>query len=551
MLKSLQIKNFILIDSLEWQPEQGFNIITGETGAGKSIVLGALGLLTGARADSKSLLNEEEKCVVEGIFELENYNLKSIFIDNDIDYEPVTSIRREINPAGKSRAFINDTPVNLEILKEITDSLLDIHSQHDNLLLGKSDFQLRLIDAFAQNEKILVSYLQNFVVYRKLKKKLVELTNSAKNSQKEYDYDSFLLNELVESKLKIGEQENLETEYNVLQNAEEIKQKLTESVLSLTENEISASNLLNNVISNLNQLSKFSTDFDIYKSRMIASFEELKDISKELARIEEKTEANPAKSIEIRNRLDLIYKLEKKHGAASINDLLDLQNELQTKINAFQNIDIEIESTTASLNTLVIVLESEAKMLTERRKSVFQPLEKQLSSLLADLGMPNAVFTIQHASIDFTETGIDKMQMLFSANKGLAPVPLKNAASGGEFSRLMFALKYVMAEKSALPTLIFDEIDTGISGEIAVKMGEMMKKMALGHQIITITHLHTIAAKGNAHYFVYKQDGIARTNTKLKKLSEIERINEIAQMIGGKNPSTLAYESAKELITNN
>jgi len=548
MLKSLQIKNFILIDHLEWRPEAGFNIITGETGAGKSIILGALGLLTGARADTKSLLNNQDKCVVEGVFNLEGYDLSSIFTENDIDYEGLSTIRREINPAGKSRAFINDTPVNLEVLKEITDALLDIHSQHDNLLLGKADFQLQLIDSFAKNQGLLAEYQQSFGLYRKCRKKLAELNETAQKSQKQFDYDSFLLKELQEAKFGVGEQEKLEEELGMLDNAEEIKIKLAASVEALSEGEIAAAILVANVVSNLNQLSKFANEFDTHKARAQAIVEEIKDITRELSRIQEKTESNPEKALEIRARLDLIYKLEKKHGLGSISELLTLATSLTKQVSDYQNIDTEIANFEQELEVISSKIEKQAQSLSERRTAVFDTIVRQFSSLLVDLGMPNASFYIQQTASEYSETGTDKIAMLFSANKGLAPVLLKNAASGGEFSRLMFALKYVMAEKSALPTLIFDEIDTGISGEIAVKMGEMMKKMALGHQIITITHLHTIAAKGNAHYFVYKEDGAARTNTKLRKLSETERIDEIAQMIGGKNPTALAFESAKELI---
>ncbi len=548
MLKSLQIKNFILIDHLEWNPENGFNIITGETGAGKSIILGALGLLTGERADTKSLLNIDDKCVVEGTFDLKDYHLESIFSENDIDYEPITNIRREITPAGKSRAFINDTPVNLEALKQITDTLLDIHSQHDNLLLGKADFQLQLVDAFAQNTSLLETYRGDFQVYRKLKKKHSDLLDIAQNSKKEFDYDSFLLNELNDAKLQLGEQETLEEQLNVLENAEEIKIKLSECVQGISEGEISIQGALAQVISNLNQLSKIAGEFEPFKNRTQASLEELKDISKELLRIEEKTEADPERANEIKSRLDLVYKLQKKHGLNSVQELLDAASVLSKKVADFQGIDSQIIEVEKELNLVLEKINKQTQQLSERRKAVFLAIENQLSALLISLGMPNASFQIQHTEIDFTETGIDKIQMLFSANKGLAPVPLKNAASGGEFSRLMFALKYVMAEKSALPTLIFDEIDTGISGEIAMKMGDMMKRMSNGHQIITITHLHTIAAKGNAHYYVYKEEGASRTNTKLRKLTNNERVTEIAQMIGGNNPSALAFESAKELI---
>lgn len=548
MLQSLHIKNYILIEQLDWTPVSGFNIVTGETGAGKSIILGAVGLLTGERADTKTLLNDDEKCIIEGVFNLKYYNLKPFFEENELDYEPICTIRREISPGGKSRAFINDTPVNLEAIRDLTGSLLNIHSQHDNLLLGNNDFQLQIVDAFAENSELLKEYHLAYIQLKKLAKKLADLEETAAKSQKEYDYNSFLLQELKEAKLLPDEQEKLESEQKILENAEEIKTKLGICIQGLSEGEISVFSVLNIVNGHLNQLSKISTEFEPYRSRVAAAVEELKDINKEIARIEERTEADPARSMEVSTRLDLIYKLQKKHAVSDVVALLNIQDTLETQVEAFANIDQSIATAKKELENSQSEVAKLASSISTRRKGVFEKIETELKSLVADLGMPNAGFKIECSTIEYSSTGSDKIQMLFSANKGMAPAPLKNAASGGEFSRLMFALKYMMAAKSALPTLIFDEVDTGISGEIALKMGRMMKSMSQDHQIVTITHLHPIAALGDAHYFVYKNDSGTRTLTGIKLLNTEERIAEIAQMIGGKSPSQLAFESAKELL---
>lgn len=548
MLQSLHIKNYALIENLAFSPSPNFNIITGETGAGKSIMLGAIGLLTGDRADAKALLDTEQKCVIEGVFDLSTYKLQPIFEANELDFEPITTIRREISPQGKSRAFVNDTPVTLDTLKEITGRLLDVHSQHDNLMLGSADFQLEIVDIFAENTALLTEYKFTYKTYRQLKKQVEELLDTAAKSKKDFDYESFLLKELIDIQLTEGEQEKLEDEFSMLENAEEIKLKLNLCVEALSEGEISVNMGLSSVISNLAQLSKLATAYEQLKDRTNATLAELKDITKELERAEEKIEADPQRASELKSRLDSVYKLQKKHGVQSINELLSLQTELTSKVSSYNSLDTKIITCEKELKSSIEKLNKLATAVTQSREKVFKGIETNLTAQLRELGMPNNTFLIKNEQTDFTTDGRDKVQMLFSANKGIEPVTLKNAASGGEFSRLMFALKYLIASASALPTMIFDEIDTGISGEIAMKMGNMMQKMAKGHQLITITHLHQIAAKGDSHFFVYKDETAKGTKTNIRALNTDERLQEIAQMIGGKNPSATAFESAKEML---
>jgi DNA repair protein RecN (Recombination protein N) len=548
MLKKIYIKNFALIENLEFKPSSHFNIITGETGAGKSIILGALGLLTGGRADNKAIVNEDEKCIIEGTFEIENESVKVIFEENELDFDLNVIIRREISPQGKSRAFINDTPVSLETLKSISSFLIDIHSQHDNLLLGSADFQLNVIDLFAELKPKLDIYKRKFDEYKKLKKYFEELTQLSLQSQKEMGFEQYLLNELKEARLVEGEQEKIESNLQILENAEEILLKIAQINQILDENEFSVISGLNSAANIFNQISKLSSNFNNYKNSIQSCLVEIKDIAKEIHRESEKISIDPVQLEESRTRLDLIYKLEKKHQVSTIADLLVLKNSFENKVNSYQSIDGKLAEYQLILPQLEKELESLAKEISKDRKNVFEPLIESLTAMLIDLGMPNATLKIQHDIVAFHENGIDKLNFLFSANKGMEPQSLKVAASGGEFSRLMFVLKNLMAEKMRLPTMIFDEIDTGISGEIAIKMGEMMKKMAKNHQIIVITHLHQIAAKGDAHYYVYKQHGETKSRTQLKELDKFERIKEIAQMIGGSNPSVLAFQSAKELI---
>lgn len=549
MLTALTVKNYVLIESLTWMPDARFNIITGETGAGKSILLGALGLLAGERADTKTLFNADEKCVIEAVFHVANVNeLKNFFTENDLDFEQDCTLRREITPNGKSRAFINDTPVTLEVLQGAAVYLFDIHSQHDTLLLAKSDFQLRLTDAFAQTHHLLADYQNLYTEFTQLNKKLQSLTEYASKSQKELDYDLHSLNELQQAHLQTGEQEELENELAVLENAEEIKIKLNECLQVLSESEASVHTGLSHAISGLLQLQKINPEWENYTNEAKNALAICKDLAKELQRQEERTEANPERAMEIRQRLDTIYRLQKKHAVATIGELLEIKQQLVVKTQGFEDVESQIALIKNDLEVCTAKLQQTARLLSDKRKSIITQLSERIVQLLADLGMPNAHFTIDCSTTAYTATGIDKIQFLFTANKGVAPVPLKNAASGGEFSRLMFALKYIWAEKAALPTLIFDEIDTGISGEISVKMAQIMQQMAAKHQIITITHLHTIAAKGNAHFYVYKQEKDARTTSKLKKLTYDERVAEIAQMISGKNASDTALQSAKELL---
>ncbi|MDX2188805.1 MAG: DNA repair protein RecN [Bacteroidota bacterium] len=549
MLQSLTIKNYILINSLELKPELGLNIITGETGAGKSIILGAIGLLAGERADTKVLLNQEEKCIIEGVFTIEQPEVKILFANNDLDDSDTCIIRREISPQGKSRAFVNDTPVTLDVVKEIASNLLDVHSQHDNLLLSKANFQLNIIDLFAKNETAKSQYYNTYKKYIETEKKLVESQILAQESKKTSDYDLFILKELKEANLEnISEQELLEQELEILEHAQEIKLKLDEAVNMLNESDLSINVQMGLLQNNISSISRIASNFESYKSRIGNAIFELKDITKELSKESDKIDDDPERVEYVKERLSTIYKLQKKHSVTDISGLIKIREALVQKTALIESSDELIKQLENQLKIIKDELVNQANELSMTRKNAFDEIEKPIIALLKELGMPESTFVIEQSSIDFTSTGIDKINMLFSANKGFAPVSLKNAASGGEFSRLMFALKYIMAKSTQMPTIIFDEIDTGISGEIARKMGNLMRKMAVGHQLITITHLHQIAARGNTHFYVYKSEGQQVTNTSIRKLSEDEKVQKIAEMIGGANPSSIAIQSAKEML---
>lgn len=548
MLKALSIKNFVLIQELQMTPSAHFNTITGETGAGKSIILGAIDLLLGERADIKSLSNQNDKCVIEATFDIQKYNIKTLFEEQELDYQTETIIRREILNSGKSRAFINDTPVTLDVLKIVSSSLIDIHSQHDTLLLGSTDFQLKIVDAYAETTSLLDDYQSQYQHYKKLNKNLEKLKEIAQNQKKETDYKSFLFQELKEANLKAGEKKEAEQKLLLLDNATEIKLKIAQNIELLDEGEFSVIKNLSIVNSNFNSILKVAQNFEAYKQRIQAAYEDLKDLKKEIEKENDKIELDAELQTILKNRLDLIYKLEKKHGVDSVEDLIKIQFELGAELKTFENVDneiIELEKEIFKTQKQITIL---AENISQKRKSVFESISETTRILLQNLGMPNAQFVVSQTETELSPIGIDKIQFLFTANKGQTPTVLKNNASGGEFSRLMFALKYLLAQKTAFPTVIFDEIDTGISGEIASKMGEMMKKMAENHQILTITHLHQIAAKGDMHFFVYKDETSDRTETSIKKLSQEERIIKIAEMIGGKNPSESAIANAKELM---
>ncbi|WP_026462859.1 DNA repair protein RecN [Adhaeribacter aquaticus] len=548
MLVDLKIKNYALIEQLEMQPSPLLNIITGETGAGKSIMLGAIGLLLGNRADTKILFNTAEKCVIEGVFDISAYNLKAFFAEGDIDFDDTCILRREITPAGKSRAFVNDTPVTLETIRLLGSKLMDIHSQHDTLLLGDPAFQLNLIDLFAQNASLKDSYSEVFRRYRKLESDYKKLETALAQSQKELDYNSFLLNELAEAKLREGEQEELEDELKQLEHAEEIKVKISNALQFLSESEFNVISGLKDATYLVGQLTEFGEQYKNLKERLDSCAIELNDVVGELENAERYTEADPEKTEQVQERLNIIYTLQRKHQARNNVELLQIEADLEAKVSSVHNLDESLATTKEEMEKAFAKVEELGAALSESRKVVFDHFTDEIHTLLADLGMPNARLVIQHNAGTPTATGIDVISILFSANKGSSPQTLSKAASGGEFSRLMLCVKYLLADKTALPTIIFDEIDTGISGEVAVKVGKMMNQMAKKHQLVAISHLPQMAAQGNAHYFVYKEDRVDRTISRIRKLSEEERVKEIAQMIAGANPSATAFQSARELL---
>ena len=550
MLVHLSIKNYALIRQLELQPSALLNVITGETGAGKSIMLGAIGLLLGNRADVKALWNENEKCVTEGTFDISSYSLKDIFEEENIDYEDQTIIRREISPAGKSRAFINDTPVTLEVMRKIGGRLMDVHSQHETLELGRQYFQLELIDSFADNIKIKNAFSNSWKEYLKASSNYSELLAESQALKQEADFVKFQLDELVKADLKIGEQEKLESELSVLEHAEEIKAKLTSILNQLGQSEFSVTSSLNSIKNEFQAIASYSKDYENLFQRLESARIELNDIQDEIESVNEKTEFDPARAEQVNERLSLIYQLQQKHRLPSIAQLLEFQQTLQIKTDKTNNVDEALAKAKLELSKAEGQLQKNAEALSQSRKSTFAPLSKQLIKLLKELGIPEAQLEINQEIIAPSASGIDRIEILFSANKGIVPRPLAQVASGGEFSRVMFAIKYVMAEKKSLPTLILDEIDTGVSGEVAIRLGNRMKEMAKRHQVIAISHLPQIAAKADTHYFVFKDNSSSKTESQIRKLENKDRITEIAKMIGGERPSAVNLENAKELMAN-
>jgi DNA repair protein RecN (Recombination protein N) len=550
MLKSLSISNYALIDQLNMQPSKGLSMITGETGAGKSIMLGAVGLLLGNRSDSKVLLHEDRKCVVEGVFNISEYGLRDFFEQEQLDYEENCIIRREISPNGKSRSFVNDTPVLLDSLKVLGAKLMDVHSQHDTLQLGEGGYQLALVDAFAQTSAELMRYQEKFRLFRSAKKRFEELKQTAFEMQKEADFNQFQLNELTAMVLIAGEQAELESTQEVLENAEEIKLKINEMLALFQEEQFGLIQGMGQIQHGMQSLERLAHKFSELKERFQSVFIEVKDLTESLVDEESKVEIDFEKLEQVRERLSKIYQLQKKHGVSSVEELIQIESELADRVFKFQNLDESLAEAEKSLNVARLEMEEAAQSLTEKRKSCFSQFEKELQELLAGLGMENARIQFEHKVISPTLTGKDELEVLFSANKGGTLQGLKKVASGGEFSRLLFAIKFLMADKMALPTLIFDEIDTGISGEVALQMVRMMKEIATRHQVICITHLPQVAAKGELHYFVYKDNSAAKTVSKIKLLGPEERVEELAKMIAGANPSASAIESAKELLVN-
>ena len=550
MLVHLLIKNYALIRHLEITPSERMNIITGETGAGKSIMIGAAGLLLGNRADSKVLYNKDEKCIIEGVFNLSEYQLQDFFEEYNLDYNEETIIRREISSNGKSRAFINDTPIVLEVMRNLGSYLMDIHSQNDTELLGTLEYQLSVVDSYSQNKEKRSRYTSEFNHYRFLINNLSDLELEAQTIRKEADYNQFLFNELDEANLVSEEQEELEEELKILEHAEEIKTRLIESLRLLQEDEFNILENLADVSKKINNISTFSHSLSQFNNRIESTLVELKDITNELGKETYKIGHQPHRLEELQIRLNEIYRLQQKHQVSTISQLIAIKDDLDDKVNKNISLDEEINSLKQDVAESFEKVLDAANELSSSRLNNLKNIEDQLEEMMRNLGVPEARVAISHTKTPPSKTGIDEIQLRFSANKGVTPMDLKAAASGGEFSRLMFCVKYIIASKTALPTLILDEIDAGISGEIAFKMSKMMQQMASQHQVVVITHLPQIASAGNNHYFVYKDNNDIKSVSLIKELDAGERVEEIAKMIGGDKPSDAAVINARELLAN-
>ena len=549
MITSLSIKNYALIEKLAIDFSKGFSTITGETGAGKSIILGALGLVLGKRADLASLKNKEEKCIIEAHFEISKYNLLPFFEANDLDYEDDTIIRREILPSGKSRAFINDSPVNLQELQDLSIFLIDIHSQQQTQELSDENVQFNIIDAIANNKEIIIEYQSILKNFKSDKSKLNLLVKRLNESKKEQEYNTFLLDELVAAQLKSGEQEILESDFEKLNNVEIIKESIDKALAIANEEQIGVINNLKEIKVSLQKIASFSTDYSSLLERISSLTIEFDDISEEMNRCSEKLINDPEQLDLISQKLQVIYNLQKKHQVSSVEELLEIQSNLENSVLELGNIEQEIAEFTIAIEHSTVKLDAISKTIHSNRIEAIPVLTQKLISILETLGMPNVRFKIDiNSSENYYQNGKDELQFLFSANKGTDFGLLKKVASGGEMSRIMLAVKAILAQYSKLPTLIFDEIDTGVSGEIAIRMGEIMKEMSHKMQIFAITHLPQIAAKGDAHFKVFKSTVGEDTQSELKLLSQEERVVEIAQMLSGIIVSDSALNHAKTLL---
>lgn len=550
MLKSLYISNYALITELNINFESGFSVITGETGAGKSIILGALSLILGQRADNKTIKLDAEKCVIEAEFDISSYkHIDSFFQQNDLDNDSSRClIRRELTNLGKSRAFINDTPVALNIIKDLSNKLLDIHSQHENLLLSNDTYQLEVVDTIAQNNEIFSNYSQNFIQWRAVQQELKLLKKTAEKQASDIDYIQFQFNQLTDAQLVIDEQSILESEQETLSHAEEIKLEL-QKVHQLLNEEVSSLPQIKESINAISRIKNYISNGSEWLGRLDSVFIELKDIASEIDSFEERLDYNPSRLEWVQNRLSEIYSLQKKYKVSTVKELIDLKDNFSDQLLKISSYDEDILALSNKLNVLHDELIHKAKMLTNTRINACEPIEKYLVEQLSKLGMPNIQFQVVISKLnELSENGIDEVQFLFSANKNRALQPVTQIASGGEVSRLMLTIKSLVANKADLPTIIFDEIDTGVSGEIAHKMGEIMNAMSKDMQVITITHLPQIAAKGSQHYKVYKDESGVQTQTHIRHLTNEERVTELAQMLSGKEVTTAALQNAQDLL---
>jgi DNA repair protein RecN (Recombination protein N) len=550
MLQQLNIKNYALIEELSVDFTDGFSVITGETGAGKSILLGALGFVLGDRADTGVLFNKEMKCVVEAHFQLKGDALKPFFDNNDLDFDEDCIFRRELSPQKKSRAFINDTPVSLQVMKEIGSQLVDIHSQHDSLLLTDADFQLHLLDEIAQSQSLLADYQANYSVYNSLKRKLNELRETASKNIAENDYLKFQLDELQKAQLKEGEYTEIEQSLNVMENAEEIRSLLFSANGLLENSESAILPQLNELSSAMHRLKQLMPSSEELLQRIESAQLELKDIAYDLERINDGAQFDEEKLQELQERFDLLSRLMMKHHAKEFEALIALRDELEAKVNAFENIDQAIEQTEKALKEQESLLHELASKLHALRMKAAKTFGDQVSDLARQLAMPHAVFQIAVDLLkDFSPTGLDQVRFMFSANKGVEVAELSKVASGGELSRLMLSIKSVVSRHNYIPTLIFDEIDTGVSGEVAAKIGGIMQGMGASLQLISITHLPQVASKAAHHFYIYKDNEGARTQSHIKVLSAQERVTEIAKMLSNDKVTPEALKAAEVLLS--
>ena len=549
MIQRLLIKNYAIIESLDIEFADSLTIITGETGAGKSILLGALGMILGNRTDTKVLYNQAEKCVIEGYFDVQNYDLKGFFEENEIDYDDNSVVRRELTPQGKTRSFINDTPVNLTQLREFSSKLVDLHQQFDTLDIHDTSFQLQMVDALADNKAPLSIYREKFKSFQSDKKILKDLKEKSERSTREIEFLNFQLNEFNKAELIEGEQERIEEEQQRLQNAETIKRYLSAAFRAVSEDENAVINQLKSIGQSISQVKKYTPSVSKLYERFESIIYELEDIGGELESISEDTEHDPERIADIQTRLDVLYKLLKKHGVATVEQLLEIQNNLQSQLNAFGDLSEDIDRLEKALVAQEAELRKMAGELSAKRKFVTPQFENQVHDMLRQLSMENARIQVQIVdSQELTQNGMDDVQFLFAANKGSRMMPIKDVASGGELSRLALCTKSLVAAAIPLPTLIFDEIDSGVSGDVALKMGNILHKLSKHHQVVVITHSPQVAAKAEKHYFVYKTNREDRTITSVRPLNTDERIRSIAVMLSQNPPSASALENARELM---
>jgi DNA repair protein RecN (Recombination protein N) len=549
VLLSLQIENYAIIKSLSIDFDKGFTVVTGETGAGKSILVGALGLILGQRAESAIFHDKSKKCFVEAQFDIKNIDLASFFKKYNLDYQENTFIRRETLPNGKSRAFVNDSPVTLQILKELTEKLIDIHSQHHYLLLQQHPFRLKVIDDFLGDNRFLGEYKKEYSEFKDIEDKYHSLQKKLNSERQEVSYWEYVINELENANLQPNEQEELENKIEFLSNATLIKTNLHEATAIMSENEVNVLEMLQKVARNCQQISSYNANIQNLESRLSSTITELKDISYELANLEDTVEVNPELIDRLRERLDIIFTFQQKHRLSSVQELLQLQEKMKEKVNRFLEEEEQLKELEKKLVSTKEKIEKSAKLLSEQRKKVLPSLEKAILDKLLLLGMQKTTFNILlNETASFGELGIDEAVFLFSANPGSPAVEIEKVASGGEISRVMLAIKSVISESAFLPTVVFDEIDTGISGDTASRVGNLMRQIGTQRQLIVITHLPQIAAKGELHYYVYKEVEEKHTFTSIKKIEDKERIYEIAKMMSGKNVSAAALEAAQELI---